>query len=64
MLGEGQFVEALAVVNLGSGLEPVGPVAKKNPVDVKFENFFFVQCSFDLDCKQYLIEFPDKSALE
>ena len=64
VLGEREFAETLAVVDLGRRFKPVRAMAEEHPVHVQLEDLFFGQTPFNPDGEEDLIEFAHEGALK
>ena len=62
-LGQGKFAEVPAVVSIGGGLDTIRVLAERDNIEIQREDFFLRQLSLDLQGKQHLLEFPQKSDL-
>ncbi|MNZ33673.1 hypothetical protein D3C78_510260 [compost metagenome] len=62
-LGQRQFADRLAVVDLRGRLDAVGAVAEVDLVDVQLEDRVLVEGPLDLQGEKYLVDFPGKTPL-
>ena len=61
LLGDIEFADGFAVVHLGGGFCPIGPVAKIDLVQVKLENLFLAEYPLNLNGQHDFVEFAQEA---